>query len=226
MIVTCPSCEAKYRVNAAALEARRGKVKCASCAHVWTVEEEALTLSEPVAAPEPEPVFEAEPAPSLSEKPHAAIRARAETRRRKQRLAAEGVGWLGAAACLVVLAGAAVVMRVDVVEAWPRTAGAYAAVGLDVNPYGFEIEALTAQVEIVEDEPVLVVAGAVRNTSGEAQPAPTLQAVAYDATGVELAVWSIAMEAAALSIDAPARFQALLPEPPEEAVRIEVIAAG
>ncbi|HCR64982.1 MAG TPA: hypothetical protein DIW38_00505, partial [Oceanicaulis sp.] len=33
MIVTCPSCEAKYRVDAAALAARGNKVKCAACAH-------------------------------------------------------------------------------------------------------------------------------------------------------------------------------------------------
>ena len=99
MIVTCPSCDAKYRVDAAALEARGGRAKCASCGHVWTVEDEALTLSEPVAppapepAPEPEPEPEPEPQPSLREKPHAAIRARADAKRRKARLAAEGAGW-------------------------------------------------------------------------------------------------------------------------------------
>ena len=46
MIVTCPSCEAKYRVDADALAARGNKVKCAACAHSWVVEDEGLTLNE------------------------------------------------------------------------------------------------------------------------------------------------------------------------------------
>ena len=86
MIVTCPSCEAKYRVDADALAARGNKVKCAACAHSWVVEDEGLTLNEPVepsfdpspAPSEAEPQADAEPAPSIREKPAAAVRARAE----------------------------------------------------------------------------------------------------------------------------------------------------
>ncbi len=228
MIVTCPSCEAKYRVSAEALEKRRGKVKCANCAHVWTVEDEALTLSEPVAMPEPapEPAPEPEPQPSLRDKPHAAIRAREDARRRKARLATEGVGWAGVAACVMVLLGAAVIFRVDVVEVWPRTAGAYAAVGLDVNPYGVEIEGLNAQLETQDGESVLVVTGAVRNITGQDRPAPPLRAVAYGEDGAELAAWPIAMEAASLTGEASADFEAALPAPPDDAVRIEVVVAG
>jgi len=226
MIVTCPSCEAKYRVNAAALEKRRGKVKCANCAHVWTVEDEALTLSEPVAAPEPAPAPDPEPQPSLHEKPHAAIRAREDARRRKARLATEGAGWAGVAACVMVLLGAAVLLRVDVVEVWPRTAGAYAAVGLDVNPYGVEIEGLSAQLETQDGEEVVMVSGAVRNITREERPAPPLRAVAYAEDGSELADWPIALEAASLIGEAAAPFEAALPAPPEDAVRIEVVVAG
>jgi predicted Zn finger-like uncharacterized protein len=225
MIVTCPSCEAKYRVNAEALEKRRGKVKCANCAHVWTVEDEALTLSEPVAAPEPAPAPEPEPQPSLREKPHAAIRAREDARRRKARLATEGAGWAGVAACVMVLLGAAVMFRVDVVEVWPRTAGAYAAVGLEVNPYGVEIEGLNATLETQDGEAVLMVSGALRNISGEERPAPMLRAVAYGEDGTELSAWPLALEAPSLGADAAAPFEAILPAPPEAAVRIEVVVA-
>ncbi len=228
MIVTCPSCEAKYRVEAAALEARRGKVKCASCAHVWTVEDEALTLSEPVAepapAPEPEPVREPEPA--IHQKPHTAIRARQDAKRRKARLAAEGAGWAGVAACFVILLGAAFVFRVDVVESWPRTAGAYAAVGLDVNPFGVEIEGLSAQFETADTDAVLLVSGSLRNVTGADRPVPPLQAVAYDDAGIELASWPIALEAPSLIANASAPFEAAIPNPPEGAVRVEVVVAG
>lgn len=228
MIVTCPNCEAKYRVEPAALEARGGRVKCASCAHAWTVEDEALTLSEPVAAPqpEPEPAPAPEPAPSLQEKPHAAIRARADARRRTARLAAEGAGWAGVAACLLVLAGAAVMFRVDVVEVWPRTAGAYATVGLDVNPYGVEIEGLSAQVETQDGEAALIVSGEIRNITRHPLAMPAFDAVAYGEDGAELARWPVALEAPGLEAAAVLAFEAELPEPPEAAVRIEVIAAG
>ncbi len=228
MIVTCPSCEAKYRVEAAALEARRGRVKCASCAHVWTVEDDALTLSEPVAAPEPEtaPAPEPEPAPSLQEKPHAAIRARADARRRTARLAAEGAGWAGVAACLLVLAGAAVIFRVDVVEVWPRTAGAYAAVGLEVNPHGVEIGGLSAQVDTRDGAAALIVAGEIRNITRQPLVMPMLDAVAYGDAGEELARWPVFLDAGGLESEAVLAFETQLPEPPEAAVRIEVIVAG
>jgi predicted Zn finger-like uncharacterized protein len=230
MIVTCPSCEAKYRVEAEALEARRGKVKCASCAHVWTVDDDALALSQPVEpVGEPAPALaEAEPRqrPSLREKPAAAIRARQDAKRRKARLAAEGAGWMGVTACIAVLLGAAVIFRVDVVDVWPRSAGAYAAVGLDVNPYGVEIEGLRARFETVEAAPVLLVSGELRNITAEERPAPPLQAVAYGEDGSALARWPIAMEAPSVLAQSAARFEAALPNPPENAVRIEVVVAS
>ena len=234
MIVTCPSCEAKYRVEAAALEARRGKVKCANCAHVWTVEDEALTLSEPVAAPEPapepepEPALEPElePAPIIRQKPHAAIRARADARRRTARLAAEGAGWAGVAACLLVVTGAAVFFRVDVVDIWPRTAGAYAAVGLEVNPHGVEIEGLSAQFETLNGEAALIVAGEIRNITRNSMTMPVLNAIAYGEDGAELASWPVVLDEAGLDADAVLAFRTQLTEPPEEAVRVEVVVAG
>ena len=64
MIVTCPSCEAKYRVEPSALEARRGKVKCAACNHVWTVAEAAPKPAP--AAPEPAPAPAPAPEPPMS----------------------------------------------------------------------------------------------------------------------------------------------------------------
>lgn len=230
MIVTCPSCEAKYRVDAAALEKRRGKVKCANCAHVWTVEDEALTLSEPVVAPEPAPAPEPQPAPelqpSLRDKPHTAIRARQDANRRKARLAAEGAGWAGVAACLVVLLGGAVFFRVDVVEVWPRTAGAYAAVGLEVNPYGVEIEGLSARFEVSDDSNLLLVSGAVRNITGSDRDVPALEAIAFDEEGHQLASWPIALEAPSLIANNSANFEAALPGAPDGAVRVEVVVAG
>jgi predicted Zn finger-like uncharacterized protein len=231
MIVTCPSCDAKYRVDAAALDARGGRAKCASCGHVWTVQDEALTLSEPVSAPapkpapEPEPQPEPEPAPSLREKPHAAIRAREDARRRKARLAAEGAGWAGVAACLAVALAAAVLFRVDVVETWPRSAGAYAAVGLPVNPVGLEVFELEARLAEEDGAPVLIVEGEVRNVTGRDRPAPPLRAQVLGADGSVLAEWSVMLESAAFEPGSAERFRTTFPAPPEAAARVDVVLA-
>lgn len=227
MIVTCPSCEAKYRVEQSALEVRRGRVKCASCAHVWTVAEAA-----PKPAPIPEPPVEpasrpkAEPAPALNEKPHAAIRARAATRAKRTRATVEGAGWAGVAACLVAVLGAAFVFRVDVVDAWPRAAGAYAAVGVDVDPVGLAVEEL--QAELIEEDgaPVLVVEGLVRNVARSIRDTAPLTAVVRDASGAVLAEWSLALESPQLDPDAIERFRTTFPAPPEGGARVDVVIAG
>lgn len=220
MIVTCPSCEAKYRVEQSALDARRGRVKCASCAHVWTVEDGAGPAARaPESAPAPEPV----PAPAMQDKPHAAIRARAATRAKRNRAAVEGAGWAGVAACLVAVLGAAFVFRVDVVDAWPRAAGAYAAMGVDVDPVGLAVEEL--QAELIEEDgaPVLVVEGVVRNVARAARETAPLTAIVRDASGAVLAEWSMALESPQLDAGASERFRTSFPAPPESGARVDVV---
>ena len=220
MIVTCPNCEAKYRVSEAALAERRGKVRCASCGHAWTVaDDEALTLSAPVASPEPAPEPEPEPQPSFQDKPHAAIRARQEDKRRRARLAAEGAGWAAVAACALVLLGGAWLFRVDIVEAFPRAAGAYAAVGAPVNPYGFEVRDLSVAPGAQTD--AVLVQGVLANVSDRERGAPALQATLYAADGSALGEQVFEIDAARVPAGETAAFTALLPAP-ETAVRVEV----
>ncbi len=229
MIVTCPSCEAKYRVDADALAARGNKVKCAACAHSWVVEDEGLTLNEPVepsfdpspAPSEAEPQADAEPAPSIREKPAAAVRARAEQQRLKQRKAVEGAGWAGVAACLAVALIGAVIFRVNIVQTWPRTAGAYAAVGMDINPYGLEVGMLTASFE----EGGLHVEGVLENITGGDRPTVPLSARVLDSQGAVLESWPVALESASLPGGGAERFYTTLETVPEGAVRVEVIIA-
>lgn len=220
MIVTCPSCEAKYRVNAEALSARGGKVKCANCAHVWVVEEDALTLNEPVTsvpASEPEPA--PEPALSIAEKPAAAIRARAQAEERKKRRAVEGAGWAGVAACVGVALLSAVIFRVNIVDTWPRAAGAYAAVGMEVNPYGLEVNALNASFH----EGQLVVEGVLDNITRRTRPVMPLNAQVLDAEGHVLHQWPVALESHELAGLGAERFRTSLETVPEGAVRVEVV---
>lgn len=225
MIVTCPSCDAKYRVEPAALDARSGRVRCASCGHGWKVEAEALTLVEPAERPAPATPAP-EPAPSLRDKPAAAIRARSEARRRKVRLATEGAGWIGVAAAFIVVLGGAVVMRADIVSAFPRAAGAYAAVGLETHPLGLAVEELAASFEESDGAPALVVEGIVRNTTGRMRRTAPLKAMALDANGEVLAEWVVMLESTALPGGGSEHFRTLMTAPPDAAVRVEVVVEG
>ncbi|MDX2233962.1 MAG: hypothetical protein NW200_05645 [Hyphomonadaceae bacterium] len=96
-------------------------------------------------------------------------------RQRKDRIRAAVVAWGATGVALAATTTSAVAFREDVARVWPKTASAYAAVGLDVNIFGLEFVDL--QVEHVFDgpEPVLVVRGAVTNMGREARPAPVLR---------------------------------------------------
>jgi len=54
MIVTCPSCDIRFKVDTAALGAKGRKVRCSKCAHDWFQTPEGATDAMPAPAPEPE----------------------------------------------------------------------------------------------------------------------------------------------------------------------------
>lgn len=62
MIVQCPSCASRYRVNAANIPATGGKIRCPSCSHAFAVY--------PESAPEPEAFLDAENKTSIAERPN------------------------------------------------------------------------------------------------------------------------------------------------------------
>jgi predicted Zn finger-like uncharacterized protein len=67
MILTCPSCDSKFRVKDDAIGASGRKVKCRNCGHVWHAMPEGAEAAAPPPpprpAPQPEPVFDEDPAP-------------------------------------------------------------------------------------------------------------------------------------------------------------------
>jgi predicted Zn finger-like uncharacterized protein len=57
MIITCPQCQARYRINPSAGSKPQARVKCPSCQHTFVVTIEAVPVTpEPVPAPAPAPV--------------------------------------------------------------------------------------------------------------------------------------------------------------------------
>jgi predicted Zn finger-like uncharacterized protein len=186
MILTCPDCATRYFVDETRLGPQGRKVRCAACGCSWRAEGEveALELT-PVAPPEPapEPPAAARPADALPK----TIRAQAQAKRRTRKAVAAGVVWGGLAAGFVLLFALAAIFRVQVVQLWPRTAGAYAAVHMTVNPLGLTPDGVQAAPDLLAGHAALTVTGAERNVDpGPRAPAP-LRVSLYDHAGHKLA---------------------------------------
>lgn len=193
MILTCPECATSYFVDESKIPPEGRMVKCASCAARWTaypaepepeVELQDIAI-EPV-APAPEAALDApaEDEPGLTgEDLPKAFRAKADTNRRVREAAAMGVVWAGMAAMVVVLLVVSVVFRVDVVRLWPRTAGAYASVGLPVNSLGLTIEGVKAEPSLQNGHAALAVSGMIRNIESRTIVTPPLRISLLDKNG-------------------------------------------
>jgi len=210
MILTCPSCATSYFAPDEAIGPGGRTVRCKSCKHTWRATlEEPLELTEssiPGAAVgaglRTEPAGGASESPaeaSLAETPAPelprAFRARAEQQRRLRRAATHGAAWAGIASVFAALIGAALLFRVEVVEMAPRTAAAYAAVGLTVNPTGLEFEAVSAR-PLPTDPGRVLVSGALRNVRDDERTAPPVRVALLDAGGAEIGHAVIRIDAA------------------------------
>ena len=200
MILTCPSCATRYYADDASIGAAGRSVRCAACSQTWYVEPQ-LVLADEATAPglrgrEDEPRLTreqvermrraaggGESAPLSSAAKYRALQAE---RQRKDRLKAAALAWTVTGVALAATTTSAVAFREDVARIWPKTASAYAAVGLDVNIFGLEFVDL--QVEHVFDgpQPVLVVRGAVTNIGRDDRPAPVLRFGLRDGQSAEI----------------------------------------
>lgn len=200
MILTCPSCATRYYADDSSIGAAGRSVRCAACAHTWFVEPQ-LVLADEAETPglrgrEEEPRLTREQvermrraagggmtAPLSSAAKYRALQAE---RQRKDRLKAAALAWTVTGVALAATTTSAVAFREDVARIWPKTASAYAAVGLDVNIFGLEFVDL--QVEHVFDgpQPVLVVRGSVTNIGHSDRPAPVLRFGLRDSQSTEI----------------------------------------
>jgi predicted Zn finger-like uncharacterized protein len=228
MILTCPACATSYFVPDDAFGANGRTVRCQSCAHSWhATADEPLELkaeavpatpvaSEPVTASAPESLAET-PAPELPK----AYRARAETARRTRRAAMHGAAWAGVASIFVGLLAGAWLFRVDVVDVLPRTAVAYAAVGMPVNVTGLEFEAVGARA-LPETPDKVMVSGALRNIREREIVAPAVRVALLDDHGAEIAHAVVRTDGAPVLPGQVSGFAVLLADPAGKATGVGV----
>lgn len=172
MILTCPACDTRYFVGEDAVPEGGRSVRCAACAHEWRAMPEAppLPLESTPAAPLPK-----------------AFRAKVAARKEVRQAMAAGVVWAVLTAGFVVVALAAVLFKVEVVRLWPRTASAYAALRMPVNPTGLALEGVQGGPGLENGRAVLVVSGAVRNIETAPRAPQPLRVSLFDKAGARAA---------------------------------------
>jgi predicted Zn finger-like uncharacterized protein len=182
MILTCPDCATSYFVDDAKIGPDGRAVRCASCGTRWTATREHEPDLELVADPEQgafareaaEP--EAPPVEALAgEELPKVFRARAHSDKKVRQAATQGVIWGAVAATLAVIIALAIVFRADVVRMWPRSATAFAAVGMPVNNLGLVLEGVKAEPALQGGHAALAVSGQIRNIQQAAVTSPPLK---------------------------------------------------
>lgn len=117
-------------------------------------------------------------------------RRRAEAREKNRLTPFRVIGW---AAWTAVVAGAAYgvfVYRDEIVKMAPKTADAYAVIGIEANPYGLSIENVRHRLAMSTGGAMIEITGNLRNKSDGSVTAPLLQAEALGPRGELLARWT------------------------------------
>lgn len=242
MILTCTSCSTRYYADDAAIGPAGRTVRCAACGFSWFAEPQLELRAQAegpsmMRAPE-EPAREpltrerverlrraAEqpgPAPSAAAK----FRQQQSDRMRRDRTRAAVMVWGATGAALAASATGMVAFRQDVAELWPRSASAFAALGLDVNVYGLEFYDLAVERDYSGATPVLVVSGEVRNIGRDDKLVPPVRVSLRDTNSHEVLDLVNAITDQPIAAGAAVPFQIRVENPPAEAVDLEATFAS
>ncbi len=199
MIVSCPSCTARFNISDASLAGGGRKVKCGRCSHVWramgpsavpemprTVPAPTGQLARQAAAPIPSAsvarsTLSGTPLPPAQPAPRAA--ARAEGRRG----GGLWVWWLLLLVLVGGVAGGGYFARGWVVETWPPSEWAYDWLGIPLPR--IEIVERTERESEEGGTQRLIVGGVLTNRGERELPVPPLVFTLYDARGEPVNQW-------------------------------------
>jgi predicted Zn finger-like uncharacterized protein len=232
MILTCPDCATRYVVDDERIGPQGRAVRCAACGARWTAmpdEPEALAPAQPELEPAPEPAVEPdytelafEPQLLPADELPRAFRDKVHTQKRVRQAAATGAIWAGMLGVLALMIAGALVLRQDVAHLWPRTAGAYAMIGLPVNLVGLAIENQHAQPALRDGHAAVVVTGALRNVLGRPVAAPPLRISLLNTAGKPVLVKIADPGGARIPPGEVRRFSIDVLDPPVSATDVEI----
>lgn len=242
MILTCTSCSTRYYADDAAIGPAGRTVRCAACGFSWFAEPqlelraqaEGPSMMRVPEEPAREPLTRERverlrraaeqpgPAPSAAAK----FRQQQSDRMRRDRTRAAVMVWGATGAALAASATGMVAFRQDVAELWPRSASAFAALGLDVNVYGLEFYDLAVERDYSGATPVLVVSGEVRNIGRDDKLVPPVRVSLRDTNSHEILDLVNAITDQPIAAGAAVPFQIRVENPPAEAVDLEATFAS
>lgn len=127
------------------------------------------------------------------------------------------MAWAATGVVFAAALGVAVWKRADIVAAAPRTASAFAAIGLPVNATGLEIEGAYVQFNKEATPPSLTVSGVIRNVSADQKPLPLVRVSLRDDKDAEVLAWTVDLGRPTLAPGGKAPFLSELPDPPKTA---------
>jgi len=136
------------------------------------------------------------------------------------------VVWGATGAALAASATGMVAFRQDVAEVWPRSASAFAALGLDVNVYGLEFYDLAVERTFDGSTPILLVSGEVRNIGRDEKLVPPVRVSLRDDRSNEIFELVNAVADQPIAAGASVPFQIRVENPPADAVDLETTFAA
>lgn len=225
MILTCPECASRYQVADDSIPPQGRTVRCVGCGASWRAEaartDEPLLELKPAASETPEAAQPETAKPAGSALPRS-FRAKTQAHRRTREAAVAGAVWGALAAVLVAVVVGSALFRVEVVRLWPRTAGAYAKVGLPVNPTGLAPENILAGPGLKDGYAAVLVSGTVRNVEARSHDPAPLRVALLDKTGHVLTSQIVRIAAGQLQPGQSRPFSAAFLDPPSAATNVQV----
>ncbi len=242
MILTCTSCSTRYYTDDAAVGPSGRTVRCAACGFSWFAEPqlelrnkaeggEAAQMAiphehEPLTRERVERLRKAAEQPGPAPSAAAKFRAQQAERMRRDRARATIAVWGATGAAVAASATGMIAFRQDVAELWPRSASAFAALGLDVNVYGLEFFDINVERAFDGPTPVLLVTGEVRNIGRDDKMVPPVRLSLRDEHSQEIFQLVNVVTEAPVAAGASLPFQIRVENPPVDAVDLEATFAS
>lgn len=247
MIITCPSCDAKFKIKDEALLPNGRKVKCVKCEHRWHQNPAEPSDAEEAAAPAPKPVKKAPAAPPPP--PGAAPKKKKKEEEYEvskpyvredddipvpPRMSGGGKGlpeglikWILWGVFGVVLLAVLItvfLLRETVMNKLPSMATVYEKMGMHdpVEEFGLKIERINSDAPIENGNLVLVITGVIKNVATKTQVVPPLRVSLRNSQDQEIFYWIHKMPDPQVMGGAVVSFETRMPSPPDEATKVTV----
>lgn len=226
MILTCPNCNARFLINAAALRPSGREVRCGRCRHQWFAtppDDEPASAPEEKAAPDRLPPPLPPPQPAYDEPRPIPPGSNLPVIPKRRRPVGIIFGWLLFVLVLIAL-GVLVAERERVMSAYPETRSVFGALGFEVPPIdeGLKITDEACSRTTQEGLPVLICEGKVSNTSRHERRVPTLRGALRDAAGRELQSWTFTVPDDALAPGESVAFRTEVRQPAAAATELSI----